>query len=119
MHTLTISFGPTGTNWALMFKTEEAAKGQFEALTIARAMTGAVAVKDDFGQTMSIKPEQIHCVILEDNDQTQLAIIARSIQQAQTQARAQQQASNDPVLKAAVPRGPSILSPMNGGRFPS
>jgi hypothetical protein len=120
MHSLTISFGPSATTWALMFKTEEAAKAQYDALTVARPVGGPIAIKDDFGQNLFIKPESLHCVILEDLDQTQIAIIARSIHQAQTQAKAQQQATNDPVLKTAAmtQRGPAMLTPMNG-RFQS
>ena len=116
MHTLTLSFGPAGTNWALMYKTEEAAKGAFDQLTVARGNTGPITLKDDFGQTVHIRPDTVHCIVLEDMDQTQVAIIARSLHQAQTQAKANTQANNDPVLKTAAmaQRGPAMIQPMNG-----
>lgn len=119
MHTLSILVGPSGTSWALMFKTEDAAKAQFDILAAARVMNGQVTLKDEFGQQAHFKLEDFHGAILEDMDLTQQAVIARSIHQAQTQARAHAQAANDPVLKTAAmtQRGPAMLTPMGNGRF--
>ncbi len=126
MHLLTIVFGPTPTPWALLFKTPEAADKTFIDLEVAKKTAIAVegiaptiSVADDFGQRATLDVKSIHGFMLEDMEQSKLAHIERGLHQARTQARANQMAQGDPVLKnAAMMQGPAMLSPMgNSGRF--
>ena len=73
-------------------------------LESAKAGIGAstVSVADDFGQRATIDIKSIHGFMLEDMEQSKLAHIERGLHQARTQARAQQMATADPVLKNAA-----------------
>lgn len=117
MHLLTIVFGPTPTPWALLFHKPELADKTFADIERAKQVKSeTVAVMDEFGQRATIDTASIHGFMLEDMDQSKLAHIERGLHQARTNARAQQMASNDPVLKnAAMMRGPAMLSPMGNG----
>ena len=120
MHLLTIVFGPSPTPWSLLFKSPEAADKTFMDLESAKAGIGAstVSVADDFGQRATIDIKSIHGFMLEDMEQSKLAHIERGLHQARTQARAQQMATADPILKnAAMMQGPAMLQPMGGNRF--
>jgi len=56
--------------------------------------------------------------MLEDMEKSKLAHIERGLHQARTQAKAQQAATQDPVLKsAAMMRGPAMIDPMGNSRF--
>lgn len=147
MFSLTICFGPSAAMWVLMFKTEEGARAAEQALypkplvfsedaaspdelkeakAYPAVMTqsemsklrGSVNVTDDFGQSAHIDLEQLHGVMLEDMEQSKLAHIERALHQGRTQAKAQEMAADDAVLKAARFRQGStpVLTPM-GGNF--
>lgn len=113
MFALTISFGPQGTMWRLLYKTEETAQRAY-------AVTERVPnpyLEDDFGQKLHVHG-QVHGIMLEDMEQSKLANIEMALHNARTQAGAQTRAANDPILKSAqMTRGPAMLSPMgpNGG----
>ena len=115
-HLLTIVFGPSPTPWALLFKNPEAAdRALIDLKTAKAANTGIVDIVDDFGQRAIIEVQTIHGFMLEDMEQSKLAHIERGLHQARTQARANQMAQGDPVLKnAAMMQGPAMLSPMGG-----
>lgn len=119
MYLLTIVFGPTPTPWALLFQKSETAELAFNGLQDARKIKqGCVEICDDFGQKIDLPLASIHGFMLEDMEKSKLAHIERGLHQARTQARAQQMASTDPVLKtAAMGQGPAILSPMGNGRY--
>jgi hypothetical protein len=121
MHLLTIVFGPVPTPWSLLFKKPELADKTFADLQIAKKEKAEqVSVMDEFGQRADIDVKSIHGFMLEDMEQSKLAHIERGLHQARTQARAQQMAGSDPVLKnAAMMQSPAMLSPMGNGRFPS
>jgi len=116
MHLLTIVFGPSPTPWALLFeKTEAADRALIDLKTAKAANAGTVDIVDDFGQRAIIEVQTIHGFMLEDMEQSKLAHIERGLHQARTQARANQMAQGDPVLKnAAMMQGPAMLSPMGG-----
>ena len=119
MFSLTIAVGNTA--WALMYKTEEAAKASTAALKQSVADSfGASAVEliDDYGQTAYI-PLPCQGFVLEDLTVSKSAHIERALQQARTHAEAQTAWQNDPAARAAA-RGPSVLAPgmMTNGRFP-
>lgn len=118
MYLLTIVFGPVPTPWALLFQKPEAADKTFMDLeTAKKEKAPTVSVADDFGQRATIDTVFIHGFMLEDMEKSKLAHIERGLHQARTQARAQQQAAADPVLKnAAMMQGPAMLNPM-GTRF--
>lgn len=120
MHLLTIIFGPTPTPWALLFhKPELADKAFIDLETAKKENIGTIAVTDEFGQRATIDVKSIHGFMLEDMEKSKLAHIERGLHQARTQARANQAAAVDPVLKnAAAMQSPAMLSPMGNGRFP-
>lgn len=127
MHTLSIHFGPSQLVWMLCFKEEKVARAA-EA-TIANFMSSQhltqqiadnrmLTVTDDFGQRAHLVAGQIHGMLLEDADYSQEAMIQRHIHNQRTQIKAQQRASNDPVLKAAgLGQRMPAFDPMMNGRF--
>lgn len=123
MHSLTICFGPTGTIWTLLYKTEEKAGQCYGAYTEAKVLGkdgGPLIGSDDFGQAFSLDITQIHGVLLEDMDLSQMAQVERGLHQARAQAKAQTRAMADPVIKESLraqQQGPAVMSPMPGGRF--
>lgn len=121
MHLLTIIFGPTPTPWALLFQKSETAELTFHELRKAwETKKEFIEIFDDFGQTINLVISSLHGFMLEDMEKSKLAHIERGLHQARTQARAQQMAVADPILKAAaLGQGPAILQPMGNGRFPS
>ena len=128
MHMLTVVFGPTSTSLAFLFRGED--KARTEMACICTAMDDGdvdssdfVNIKDEFGQEATIRTDDIHGAMLEDMEQSKLAHIERGLHNARTQARANQAAQSDPVLKSAMagmsPVNPAMLSPMgnSGGRW--
>lgn len=121
MHSLTICFGPTGTIWTLLFKAEEKAGVLYNAYVdhrMNKAEGGALIGADDFGQSIAIDMDQIHSIMIDDMDQSQMAYIERALHQARSQAKAQSRAMGDPILKTAImSQGPAVHSPFPNGRF--
>lgn len=123
MHQISIVFGPTGTTWALLFKSAEKADEARNTLKTARdfAKGVIVTVSDDFGQQADLLASAIVGVMLESLDDSQQATIERGIHHARTQVKAQSRAQADPLLKTARMSGggPAVLSPhgMNGSGF--
>lgn len=118
MFSLTIAVGNTA--WALMYKTEEAARTASVVLKSAPEAFGASAAElfDDYGQMVYI-PLPCLGFILEDLSVSKGAHIERALQQARTHAEAHTAWQNDPVARAAA-RGPAVLAPgmhMPNGRF--
>jgi len=118
MHQVTIIIG--STPWAFLFQKPELADKTFIDLEMAKKENAeTVAVADEFGQRATIDVKAIHGFMVEDMEQSKLAHIERALHQARTQARGQQMAISDPVLKnAATMRGPAVLDQMGNGRFP-
>jgi hypothetical protein len=119
MHSLTISFGPTGTMWQLMFKTEEAAQVAFDILSTDEknqdlynpaTVRTRVRLIDDFGQKLILTLQEIHGYVLEDMDISAGAHIERALHQTRMQGKAQRLAEADASIRQAG-RGPAILSP--------
>lgn len=117
MHSLTIVFGPSPVPWVLLFRDEAKAKAVYASggLTDEERATGRVgyfSATDDFGQEIRIAKASIHGVMLEDMDQSKLAHVEQGLHRARTQAKAQQMAAADPVLRtAAMAQGPAMLQP--------
>ena len=114
MFCITIALKDNPAVWTLMFQTPEAANKHFELLTAEAAL---VLIADDFGQTAFVDKSCIAGAMLEDLDKSMLAHVERGLHNARTQAKAQQQAMNDPVLKtAAMTRGgPALFDPQGNG----
>lgn len=111
MHSLTICFGPTGTIWNLMFKSEEGLKAAEEKAMQDPTRETYFVMTDDYGQNVSIKREQIIATLLQDMDQSALVQIEVGVHNLRTQARTQQRAATEPALKAAMmAQGPAVLS---------
>lgn len=119
MHCITIKFNNEPSVWTLLYKGEESAMLAWKIL-MAPAGLPAAMVADDFGQTAFVNFASIAGAMLEDLDKSMLAHIERGLHNARTQAKAQQIATNDPVLKtAAMTRGgPAMFSPQGNGGFP-
>lgn len=121
MHLLTIIFGPTPTPWSLLYQKQKLAEATFYRIESAKQSDAQfISLVDEFGQLATFDVSSIHGFMLEDMEKSKLAHIERGLHQARTQARAQQAAAADPVLKnAAMMQSPPMLSPMGNGRFPS
>ena len=123
MYLLTVVFGPSPTPWSLLFEKPKLADKAFADLETAKhkalsGIDGVVTISDEFGQHASIDVASIHGFMLEDMEKSKLAHIERGLHQARTQAKAQQAATQDPVLKsAAMMRGPAMIDPMGNSRF--
>lgn len=116
MYALTICFGPTGTNWRLLFKTKESLEKQRNEMPVMEQLF----ITDDFGQQCTIKTKQIHGTMIEDLDESKVANVEMALHGARTQASAQQRAEADPTLRAArFAQGPAVINPMGNGRWPS
>jgi hypothetical protein len=114
MHSLTICFGPAATAWTLLFKNAES------AVAASKQISNGDTVIDDFGQAIGITSPMIHGIAIEDMDLAQEAQIERGLHQARTQAKAQKEAMDDPVIKDSIRRqqmGPAVFQPgMPNGR---
>ncbi len=114
MFTISVAFGPANHIWAFMFKTELAARQQYNKLAHPESVMPVVEITDDFTQTASFFIGDIHAVSIEDMDVSMNAGIERGLHQARTQARGNQLASSDPALKAAAMLGGHAMQG-NGG----
>ena len=125
MYAISISFGPVGTTWRLLFEKEEKAVQQYELVTLHNDKTHSfhpndtVVLEDDYGQKVFFKHAGVHAVILENLDKSKLASVEMALHNARTQASAQQRAGADPTLRAATMTQPAVISPMGNGRWPS
>ena len=115
MFCLTIALKDNPAVWTLMFQTAEKAQKGFDLFA---AQASLVLLEDDFGQTAFIDKTSIAGAMFEDLDKSMLAHVERGLHNARTQAKAQQLAMNDPVLKTAAMtrgQGPAIFSPQGNG----
>ena len=120
MYSLTISFGPTGTAWALLFKEEAKAEEAYNAYMEAK-MNGAernvLIGSDDFGQAYAIPLDEIHGIVLEDLEQIEAARIYRSLAEERIKVKLMAAAKTDPVIGPALRgQGSPVLTPMGGFR---
>ncbi len=121
MFSITIWFGPTNAVVTLLYKTIES-----QAKAAAAAGTGTelpiCSLDDDYGQHLVINGSLINAMMLESLDHSMHGRIAIALHQARTQAKAQQTAQGDPVLKAAsaIQRsGPAMIDPFANGQMRS
>lgn len=121
MYSISISFGPVGTTWRLLFKSkenfEEMAAGISDVITKNQFPEHLLELADEYGQKLSVRHEQIHAIMYEDLDQAQLAQVEMTHREARTQNLARQRVEGDPSTRGSV-RGPSVITPMgmNGAR---
>lgn len=120
MYSLQVVFGPASAAWGFLFKAHKNAMDAYTALTNSAAPVDAspfisprLEIRDDFGQTASIHVAEVHGVLLEDMDETAKSVIERTLHQARTQIRANQQARQDATIKTEAQ-----LSGMMGGQMP-
>jgi hypothetical protein len=122
MYSLSITFGPANGMWVFMYKDGEKASEVFRNITLQTEPEITIFVFDDFGQQAILRSTSIHAVMLEDLEQSKMAHIEQSLHRARMQARAQQMASGDAILRnAAAMSGPAVFQPGMGpgnGRFP-
>ena len=123
MFSLTISFGPGPVMWTMMWRDREKAEAAWNAVAISKATESVLKLTDDFGQDAIIEITTIHGIMLEDMELSKNAHIERALHQARMQAKGQEMAESDQILRAARARqgGPGILTPMgpmNGGFGP-
>jgi hypothetical protein len=115
MYSLSISFGPTGTVWAYLFKEETNAAKTYNAWVSYKVNgeeRGALLGSDDFGQSYAIPMDEIRGVMIEDLDQIEEARIQRSLADERCKAKFMVRAKTDPVIRQAMGVGsPGIVSP--------
>ena len=118
MFCLNIALG--NISWRLLFKNDESLKAaELPFLIYAGSPDTWILAVDDFGQTVRVRQNAIHGVMVEDLDKTKLAHVELVLHQARTQSLATKMAQTDPALKAdTMSRSPAILSPMGNGARP-
>jgi hypothetical protein len=114
MYSLTVIFGPETTSLRFLFRKKEAMEAMMH-LRIASPNT-EWKVSDDFGQTAEFKAGIIHAVVAEDLSSSLMAAVEMGLHQARVQAKAQEMAQQDPMLRNMArgggnSRGPGIISP--------
>jgi hypothetical protein len=117
MYSLSISFGPAGTIWALLFKTEEKAGEAYNAYVgnkVGEIKSDVLIGADDFGQTYAIPFAEIHSVLLEDLEQVETARIQRALVDERCKAKFMTAARSDPTIRAAMGNSTPIMTPMGG-----
>ena len=119
MFNVSISHGPVGTVWALLFKTEEKAGEPYNAYVehkINRAEGGVLIGTDDFGQSYAIPFDEIHAILLEDLDQIEQARIQRARADERVKAKFMVAAKSDPVIRQAIQgQQAPIMTPFGRG----
>ena len=118
MWNLTICFGPTGTIWALLFKTEEKAAEAYNAYVehkINRAEGGIVIGSDDFGQSYAIPFDQIHAILIESLEQIEQARIQRALADERVKAKFMAAAKSDATIRQAMQGATPIMTPFGRG----
>ena len=116
MFSLTVVFGTSPTPWVLLYKTKDALDAAVTNYRTRAFDTGEFIATDDFGSTISVKRTAIQGIMFEDMDLSKMNAIERGLHHARSQARAEQMAAADPVLKAASMHrgGAAMLTPFNG-----
>jgi len=119
MFNLTICFGPTGTAWALLFKTEEKAGEAYNTYVdhkVKCAEGGVLIGSDDFGQSYAIPFDEIHGMMLEDLEQVEQAHVLRGVAAERIKAKFVTAATSDPTIRAAQrQQGQTpVLTPFRG-----
>ena len=112
MYSLSISFGPAGTIWGLLYKTKEAAEGAYMIATHFGDGEGFSLI-DDFGQRFAAPRCDIHGVMLEDLTESQIGMIERSLHNKRGEVKANQRAAADPAIKTAMMGRTPVYSPMS------
>ncbi len=115
MYSLSIHFGPSPVPMQFLFKEEEKAGEAYNAYVdfkVNRAEGGILIGTDDFGQSFAIPFDEIHGITLEDMDLGEESRIQRGLSQARGQAKANERARTDPLLRQAMNgQGPAVLTP--------
>lgn len=117
MYSLSISFGPTGTVWAYLFKEEAKAAEAYNAYVeykMDHAEGGMFIGSDDFGQCYAIPFAEIRGVMFESLEQIEQARIQRSLADERCKAKFIQAAKTDPTIRAAMGNQMPIMQPMSG-----
>jgi len=112
MHRLTIVFGNAGINWAFMFRQKETADACIQAHR--SSPVGNWTITDDFGQYAEIKATEIQGYMLDDMNLSRMAAVETGLHQARVQAKAQEMAKSDPILRVAMrmsSNSPGVLTP--------
>lgn len=121
MFCITIKFKNEPSSWTLLYNSDEAMRAAWSRSSRETDSGMHYILADEFGQECSIPTACVAAVMLEDLNKSMLAHVERAIHNARTQAKAQQLALSDPVLKtAAMTRGqsPAMFSPQGNGFHP-
>ncbi len=116
MFCITVALKDNPATWTLLFQKEESAMTSWALLQLPGS-SGIVSLADDFGQTALVQQTCVAGAMFEDLDKSMLAHVERGLHNARTQAKAQQLALNDPVLKTAAMtrQGPALFDPQGNG----
>jgi len=113
MYSLSISFGPAGTIWGLLYKTEEAANDAYTVAVPCGEGPDITKLDDDFGQRFAAPRCDIHGVMLEDLTESQIGMIERSLHNKRGEVKANQRAAADPAIKTAMMSRTPVYSPVS------
>jgi hypothetical protein len=122
MHCISLTYGPAGTQMALMFVRAEQANAAFAVVESAIRSQGseqpALSISDDFGQHLIVDGGVLISAVLEDMERSGDVMIQRALHNARTQARFQTIAAADPALQAAQKMaGMTMGAPVSVGPF--
>ena len=117
MFSISIALADNPATWVLLYQTEEAARATWEAFASC-PKDGVANLVDEFGQETVIERSRVAGAMFEDLSKSMMAHVEKGLHNARTQAKAEQIAINDPILKTAAmakQRGPGIFSPVGNG----
>lgn len=108
MYLLTVVFGPTGVTWGFLYKVMENAQRNYMRLTDT---DDQIEIVDDYGQVARLFSTDIHGYMLENLELSKVAQIERGLHHARTQAKANQMAQADPIIRAGnMSRGSGLAT---------
>lgn len=99
MFSVNVAIG--NVSWALVYNNEEGARQAFNAIKTEHQFPGgpSLVVEDDYGQTLSIVPDKLVGLMLEDWNKTKLGHIERALHSQRTQLEAQKRWERDPAAQ--------------------
>lgn len=111
MFCITLALSNNPAVWTLLYKDEAKATEAFSK--VPQQAGDSATLTDDFGQIAKVKGGNIAAALFENLEESKMAHVERALHNARTQAKAQQMATNDPILRTArMAHGPDVFNPI-------
>src|SRR5258705_604682 len=125
MYSLSIHFGRNAMVWQFLFREEKKAGKMSNAYLSYRTnkfdeqREDTLIGTDDFGKIYAIPFKEISGMMIEDLDLLEEARIKRSLSNARGQAKYNERAKTDPMIRTLTRQQPSMLTPFNNRQLGS